>query len=327
MNELISVIIPIYNVEKYLSECIESVIVQDYKNVEIILVDDGSPDNCPKICDEYEKKDDRIKVIHKKNGGLSDARNEGIKAATGNYICFVDSDDYIEKDYISYMYNNLKKYDVKISACGYVHVYENGVVKSINYDNIDKKYDPVEAQKYLNIIGYFNVSSCNKLFAKELFDEIEFPLGKKSEDWFIMYKLIEKAGGLYYSSSPKYFYRQRVGSITKSQKPNVDCIEAATEVYEYFKKDEYLTKYTSQSLIFAIVGIYDFILLRGAKRKELKKYRKLAANYKKTFTYDELSKKRKIQILLFFYFPFAYNLAFKYFDYKRKKESENKKIG
>ena len=108
-KELITIVIPVYKVEKYIDRCIKSVINQTYKNLEIILVDDGSPDNCPKICDEYAEKDKRIKVIHKKNGGLSDARNVGIEAAKGKYISFIDSDDWIEKDFIECLYKSIKK--------------------------------------------------------------------------------------------------------------------------------------------------------------------------------------------------------------------------
>ena len=318
-NPLISVVIPIYNVENYLNECVDSVINQTYKNIEIILVDDGSPDNCPKICDEYAKKDNRIKVIHKKNGGLSDARNCGINQSNGEFIAFVDSDDYIEKDYLSSMYKNLKDNDVKIAACGYVNLVNDKDVRIINYENIEKKYSTIEAEKYLNIVGYFNVSSCNKLFDKKLFENIKFPLNKKSEDWFIMYKLIEKSGGLYYSSVPKYYYRQRVGSITKSSKPNLDCIEAAKEVYTYYKNNKYLLPFVAQSLIFAIVGIYDFLLVTNPQKEELKKYRKIALKYKKESTYREISFKRKMQLILFFYAPFVYNMIFKIFDRKRKR--------
>ena len=103
-KEVISIVVPIYKVEKYIKKCIDSIIEQTYKNLEIILVDDGSPDGCAKICDEYAKKDKRIKAIHKENGGLSDARNVGIDISTGKYICFVDSDDYIENNYIELLY-------------------------------------------------------------------------------------------------------------------------------------------------------------------------------------------------------------------------------
>ena len=127
MNELISVIIPIYKVEAFLFRCVESVMRQTYENIEIILVDDGSPDNCPGMCDELALKDKRIKVYHKENGGLSDASNYGVERAHGKYIAFIDSDDYISDDYIEYLYNMLKKNDADISCCGYVETSEDTV--------------------------------------------------------------------------------------------------------------------------------------------------------------------------------------------------------
>ena len=124
MNELISVIVPIYNVEKYLERCLDSIIKQTYKNLDIILVDDGSIDNSTKICDEYVKKDSRIKVIHKENGGLSDARNVGIDNSDGKYICFIDSDDYIELDMIENLYDGIVKNNANICCCGKLLEYE-----------------------------------------------------------------------------------------------------------------------------------------------------------------------------------------------------------
>ena len=116
-NPLISVIVPIYNVEEYLNRCVESIVNQTYQKLEIILVDDGSPDNCPRMCDDWAKKDSRIKVIHKENGGLSDARNAGMKITTGEYISFIDSDDYIETCMIEILYEAIKKYDCDIASC------------------------------------------------------------------------------------------------------------------------------------------------------------------------------------------------------------------
>ena len=107
MKKLISIVLPIYNVENYIEKCMESVLNQTYKNIEIILVDGGSPDNCPIICDQYVKEDNRVKVVHKENGGLSDARNAGIKVANGDYITFIDSDDYVDKDYVEFLYNTI----------------------------------------------------------------------------------------------------------------------------------------------------------------------------------------------------------------------------
>ena len=114
MNPLISVIVPIYNVEKYLARCVDSIVNQTYKNLEIILVDDGSPDRCPQMCDDYAEKDSRIKVVHKKNGGLSDARNAGMAVATGEYISFIDSDDWIETSMFELLLNNIFQYDCEI---------------------------------------------------------------------------------------------------------------------------------------------------------------------------------------------------------------------
>ena len=134
-NNLISIIVPIYNVEKYLKKCIDSIINQTYKNLEIILVDDGSPDNCGKICDEYAKKDNRIKVIHKENGGVSSARNVGVENATGEYIGFVDSDDYIEKDMYEVLINNLKKENADISIISNYEVYKNKIIENKKKEN------------------------------------------------------------------------------------------------------------------------------------------------------------------------------------------------
>ena len=122
MNPMISVIVPIYNVEKYLARCVDSIVNQTYKNLEIILVDDGSPDRCPQMCDDYAEKDSRIKVIHKKNGGLSDARNAGMAVATGEYISFIDSDDWIETSMFELLLNNIFQYDCEISCGGIMMV-------------------------------------------------------------------------------------------------------------------------------------------------------------------------------------------------------------
>ena len=145
----ISVIVPIYKVEKYLRRCIDSIINQTFKNIEIILVNDGSPDNCPKICEEYKNKDNRIIIINQENQGLSVARNSGIRIARGQYLVFIDSDDYIEEDMIEYLYEGIVKYDVDISCCGYVAVYDNGIKEKITVPSEDTIYKKEEA---LNIL-------------------------------------------------------------------------------------------------------------------------------------------------------------------------------
>ena len=298
-GNLVSIVVPVYNVKKYLEKCVESILQQTYKKIEIILVDDGSTDGSGKLCDKLQSEHKDIVVIHKENGGLSEARNYGIEKAKGRYICFVDSDDIIAEDYIKSMIENMSN-TVKISACGYCHLYDSGQKVKINYEGINHFYKGIDAQKYLNIIGYFNVSACNKLFDKNLFRDIKFPVGKKSEDWYVMYKLIEKAGGIYYNSEIKYFYRQRIGSITKSINVNTEAIDAA------------------QSLVFAYIGVYNAYLCGSNDRNQMKKIRKKVSRLRKELTYDELSKTRKVQLLLFLNSKCIYNMVFKIFDLKRK---------
>jgi glycosyltransferase involved in cell wall biosynthesis len=160
MSDLISIVVPVYNVESYLEKCIDSILNQSYSNFELILVNDGSTDNSGKICSDFEKKDSRIKVINKDNGGLSDARNHGIDIASGRYITFIDSDDFVEVDYIFYLYNLLKKYGTKISICAYNILLENG--EKINLgkgfeETLMSKEDSFK--RMLNEEG-FSVSAC-----------------------------------------------------------------------------------------------------------------------------------------------------------------------
>ena len=171
-KDLISVIVPVYKVEKYLEKCIESVLKQTYTNLQIILVDDGSPDNCGKICDEYAKKDSRIEVIHKINGGLSDARNVGINRANGRYIGFVDSDDYIKEDMYEKLINLIKEYDADISICNLYDVID-GKEYVRNKDNGIHEYSRIDILKEILLDKNIQSYAWNKLYKKELFDEIK----------------------------------------------------------------------------------------------------------------------------------------------------------
>ncbi len=319
--EKISVIVPIYKVEKYLVTCVESIIKQDYSNLEIILVDDGSPDRCPQICDDFMKKDNRIKVIHKENGGLADARNVGIKYATGEYIAFVDSDDFVMENFISSMYENLKKYKVDIACCGFYKYYNELNIIDNNFVGIEQKYSCNEALKYLNIIGYFGYGSWNKLYKKQLFKDIEFPKNKKSEDVFVMHKIIFNAkNGIYYSSIPKYYYRQREGSITCSNDINMDVLDAIEENYRFYKENkiDMAIPYIVQYLAFVYIGVYNTIMCRKNDKNKMKELRDRVLLLKPNIIYDELSRSRKIQLYLFLHSKRLYNLIFKMFDRKRK---------
>ena len=173
MEKLISVIIPVYNVELYLRRCVDSVINQTYKLLEIILVDDGSTDSSGKICEEYSKTDNRIKVIHKTNGGLSDARNAGIEICKGDYITFVDSDDWIDPDLVKHLYDIIVKFNADISIGMYKKVYDNFINdKCIKEFYNVYEYAGTKALEELYVHRSFGVHACGKLYKRNLFDTL-----------------------------------------------------------------------------------------------------------------------------------------------------------
>lgn len=243
ITSVISIIVPIYKVEKYLEKCIDSIINQDYKNLEIILVDDGSPDRCPQICDEYAQKDSRIKVIHKENGGLSDARNAGIKVATGEYIAFIDSDDYVTENYISTLLYTIKKYDADISACNYIKLYEDSGVEKVEPKTTkDLVMTNIEAMKDLfTLPNNSDVVAWNKLYKTSLFTQnnIEFPKGKLHEDNFTTYKLYYFSNKVVFTNVPCYYYLQRKDSIMgkKFNIKRLDILLALKETEEFVKEN------------------------------------------------------------------------------------------
>ena len=212
MTGLISVVVPVYKVEKYLERCIQSIVTQSYGNIEIILVDDGSPDKCPIICDQWKEKDSRIRVIHKKNGGLSDARNEGIRIAKGEYIAFVDSDDYVHPQFIEILYSVITQRQADVVACEYEEVSADSVLnvtKKIYFDDISFK----QLIEYTPTAIAFNV--WNKLYKRELFDSIQFPVGKIHEDVGIWWELLYYAKNIVAISDRLYYYCQNQDSIMR----------------------------------------------------------------------------------------------------------------
>ncbi len=264
MEPLISVIVPIYKVEKYLGKCIESILKQTYKNLEIILVDDGSPDACPQICDEYAKKDSRIVVIHQKNGGLSSARNSGLDIAKGEFIGFVDSDDCIANDMYETLYNAIKENDAQMSICRFYIVNENGefLQDSIKTDIKEdiKILDKYEAMKEMlldkNIRGYV----WTKLFKKECFELLRFPEGKNYEDIAISIKCFEKTEKIVYINKQKYYYLQRETSIDHnlSEKNLSDAIEMSYERYAHVKNNyPEIKEYNIYAFIHRILCAYE----------------------------------------------------------------------
>lgn len=208
-SPLISVIVPIYKVEPYLRRCVDSILSQTYTNLEIILVDDGSPDNCPAICDEYAKADKRVRVIHKKNGGVSDARNIGISAASGEYLMFVDSDDWLELDYIQSMSNSVLGFDWAISGITYQYNNSEKVVNAYNasLDQLVKK----------SILGY----ACNKIYSVKLFSNLYFDNFIR-EDSLLNLKVYTISQRYSLCDNNGYNYFQRDGSILHTRQPQPD---------------------------------------------------------------------------------------------------------
>lgn len=213
MNPLISVIVPIYNVEKYLARCVDSIVNQIYKNLEIILVDDGSPDRCPQMCDDYAEKDSRIKVVHKKNGGLSDARNAGVAVATGEYISFIDSDDYVSDDFFECLLDVMNKENSDIAECSVVKLYEDGHLEQYTDSFEINSYNTQNALLMLISESHFKTQVWNKLYKSDLVLGVPFLKGKCNEDDFWTYQVFAKANKVSLICQTMYFYFQRSNSI------------------------------------------------------------------------------------------------------------------
>ncbi len=250
-EKLISVIVPVYNVEKYLVYCLDSILAQTYNNLQIILVDDGSTDSSGKICDEYKLKDVRIQVIHKANGGLSDARNTGMKQAKGEYISFIDSDDYIYPTFYKELVNNLQKYDADISQCQFlrIDIKEVGNFKTIIECENDKIKETIITKNNIEALNELygprlfpyvqKVVVWNKIYKKEVLSNIEFPLGKLHEDEYTTHKILYKMNKMVYTNKCLYGYIQTKNSIIRQeikQKRIDDNLDAYIKSSEFFEK-------------------------------------------------------------------------------------------
>ena len=277
-NDLISIIIPVYKVEKYLEKCIESVLKQTYTNLQVILVDDGSPDNCGKICDEYAKKDSRIEVIHKVNGGLSDARNVGIAKAKGKYIGFVDSDDYIKEDMYEILINLIKEYDADVSICNLYDVIE-GKEYIRNKENGIKEYNRIDILKEVLLDKNIQSYAWNKLYKKELFNEIKYPIGKKYEDIGTTFYIFEKCNKVVVTSKPEYYYLKRADSLVNNviESTVLDYTEIIIQRYLYTQKNiEELRKYNNYYLAKTLITAHnDMKILKNVSEKMKKRYKEL----------------------------------------------------
>lgn len=264
-SPLVSIVIPIYKVEKYLHECINSVQSQTYENLEIILVDDGSPDGCPKICDEYAASDNRIKAIHKENGGLSDARNAGIDIASGKYIMFVDSDDVVDCTIVERLMAALLRDNSDIACCQFRYIDEDshpGVTPHSLTDN--KLIQRNDCMRALLTDANVGVYAWAKIYRRELFDKIRFPVGRLHEDVFTTYKLVDRATSISVVPDVLYFYRIRNNSITTQRftPKHLDAVCAKNELNNFihehypaeYKYSRALLAYSAALCLYKIIS-------------------------------------------------------------------------
>lgn len=299
MNELITIVVPVYNVERYLDKCVESIVSQTYKNLEIILVDDGSTDGSGKKCDEWAEKDSRIKVIHKENGGLSDARNKGIDIATGKWIGFIDSDDYIDVTMFEKLYKACIENDCKVSSCGFLREFDD---KSRNErwttkDDMLLDRDGMMEYLYKAAVGW---GAWNKLYDISLFDDVRYPYGKTREDEYTTYKIFCKIDKLYYISECLYFYYQRDDSITgvSFSIKNLDSLEALEQAMEYHKKNGN-KKYYDRALQEYIRDTCEFALKNNCEGAEKKKIDQiLKKDAKDVLKNNHLDFTKKLKLLM-----------------------------
>lgn len=226
----ISVIVPIYKVEKFLNKCVDSILAQSFSDFELWLVDDGSPDDCGKICDQYAQGDNRVKVIHKKNGGLSDARNAALDVMQGEYVFFVDSDDWIDKDTLESMYVALQRTGAQIATGNMVSVYEDGSEKEL--------YSPTNEEKVLKgeelLTTLLRPNACNRLYKAELFQDLRYPVGRLYEDVFVYHKILDQIDSMVLIGKNTYYYLVRNGSIMNSEY-NIHFTDIVDALYDRAK--------------------------------------------------------------------------------------------
>lgn len=227
---VISIIVPVYNVERYLNKCVDSILAQTFTDFELLLIDDGSTDSSGTTCDQYAAKDSRVRVLHKENGGLSDARNTGIEAAKGDYIGFIDSDDYIDSDMYEYLYGLILKESADVAACGIYHCY----IDRIEPPKVPEELLVVNNEQAIALMldsKKISVNAVNKLYRRSLYQSIRYPVGKLSEDAFIVVELFAQTKKVVISTVPKYYYLHHEGTITSSpfREKDVNVIEAYTK--------------------------------------------------------------------------------------------------
>ena len=262
-DPLVSIIVPIYKVEPYLRRCLDSIVNQTYSNLEIILIDDGSPDNCPKICDEYSAKDNRVIVIHKENGGLSDARNAGLDICKGEYISFIDSDDWVEKNYVEILLKNIIDSESDISIANHQTFSYSGTFFPVDdlAEGVFSKNDLIE--QIFTTRNQYKIA-WGKLFKKELFSTLRFPYAKTHEDEYVGFIPYFFANKIVCSCIPLYHYLKRKDSITGSEE-EYDYFDSKMEQIRFLVENEYFDLADSLSCPLSMHYLNEYFCKRTQK--------------------------------------------------------------
>ena len=309
-NELISIIVPVYNVEKYIPECLDSILNQTYENFEVILVDDGSTDGSGDICDDYAAKDSRIKVIHQKNCGVSVARNNAIKKSSGEYISLVDPDDILAPEYLETLYKTLIDNEAQIVACNYYSFYdEEKIPEDISKSKHDKLIITEKEMEDETFAAEFTVKMVipiNKMYKRGIFDKITYPVGKIHEDAYVYHHMLHEAQKVVFISDILYYYRLRKDSITHSRfkiKELEDSMGAVIDRIDFYRG---LGK---QRLTDIAIDGYLYFLWRNIdlmKKDGVKDYKELIKPYIRIFRdkirYLKVSKDYPLKKLLRMYY-------------------------
>lgn len=300
--EKISVVVPVYNVEKYLERCIKSILGQTYSNLELILVDDGSTDHSPEICDAYQKADDRVRVLHKENTGAGDSRNQGIDLAQGEYITFIDSDDYISEKFLEILHETMQKEQCQIVQCGYLFGKEE------NYPfPLEEKKVQVFDRREAFMTRDTKIIMCAKLFRRELFDEIRYPKVSVHDDEFITYRLIYQADKIALIDLPLYYYYDSSGSIMRARRDYYpeNFVKAYEERIAFFieHKEPQLVLISYKERAVRLVLFYSQCKAQKNNKNDTKALRRLFCEDYQKAKKAPMSSKEKILLTLFYYIP------------------------
>lgn len=310
-SPLVSIIVPVYNVEEYLNESIKSAINQSYKNIEIILIDDGSTDSCGSICNSYAMKDDRISVFHQKNMGLSAARNMGVSLAKGELISFLDSDDYMSPFMIEKMVTMMKKYNADVCCCDYTSTAFSNKTGCI----VDEYDNQLACASLLDSKG-FKCYAWNKIYKKQLFDNIKYPVGRYFEDISTTYRLFSQANKIVYLHEELYYYRLRRNSITREtfSDKNYDLIFAINEILELSASlyASYRNRLAMGYMQYYLTFLKSALISQVKLNEENSKLRKFIFTHLKSFTQNfNVTFVTKVELLLFLISPKLFEIIYK----------------